>query len=1022
MSFAGMENDFQLFSPVQSSDRKSSHTDAIPPSTDDSQDWTQWMRWDDQVFSDPKENAPFDASLTSPNTSLGANFSQHEFSPDIAQGLPSLPFDASGRDRSGMLPSDGIQQQSQPSLTGSPDSLGTTRKRKTSSDDDGSTVSGVPQNGGKKMPTKKRAHNVIEKRYRANLNDKIAELRDSVPSLRASSKGTNGTLLDDEDADGVTPASKLNKASILSKATEYIKHLEIRNRRLEDENTALKNRLRQVDKAAEQTVTSAASVSSPSNYTESGASSSPSVFSHTEDAPSDHSPSSLYPPEGLLQVPDSFKKMQASSKDNAWSQSYIQYPSNGNRTTQTGGGGRRRSNFPNKYMLGALAGLMVLEGLGTEEDTESNEKGLLAVPVHLLKYLPQINSPSLAYWNAVVRSYWASWHARAIIHFGILASLVVGSAFVVFVYLFNAEPKHSDTSSKVPVSSGSSLSPYNFRRQAWLTSIQQVGVPRHRFFREWYVVTSRCTEYVLRCLMGWKLYSRITGITEEDEKGRVKTWDIAIDAQLAGGDAEISKSRLVLTIFAAGTLPRSPMRMMLKALHCRILLWRVGDPGSWSFYISNDVARALARYQWDLARQMHRALPKDHPDALPSHLAALLTIDSEDVMIDGIVQRAANLTWNRPTQEASDDHEALLDIVEEDPAIQSSLDALAAWWSCHLLQRALLKYFEASSGGPDSKQSRDLFKSKINLALNVAPQPSAAHTRALVMKAVFFEQDRVKNIGAVLAALPSDNGKNKKSHNFNFLDSSLPVPVREEICIAVRCAMIAAIFSARTTGDTSLPASFTMQKAINWFNQLPLDPVELTLLGFASVYHLLHVLVSDTDYLSSSDSSASSSPVPNASAASSADDEADEEAPQPVRDRERMAPSTSFPNLGRVAAELMYWARNAYNPAFYGFTSDLVDIVEKECTSLCQSAGVDIADYSRLREHKLKTKRRKNKKRRKSVKYSTEDGVGNEKQEAPAAVPSRAEGSKPSSSDGTKGHDQKGLGKACAEAPILSAS
>lgn len=1028
MSFSGMESDFQLFSPLHAPDRKGSQPEnntAPQASTDESgQDWTQWMRWDDQVFPDiNNDKANFDATtLTSPNTSIGlsANVSQHDFSPDIAQSLPSFPVDSSGRDRSGMTANDGLQQRSRPSLSGSPSSS-LTRKRKTSSDDDGSPVNGAVQPGGKKVP-KKRAHNVIEKRYRANLNDKIAELRDSVPSLRASSKPTNGTLLDDEDADGVTPASKLNKASILSKATDYIRHLEIRNKRLEDENTALKNRLRQVDKAAEQTATSTASISSPSNYTESGASSSPSVFSHVDDVPSDHSPTSLYPPEGLLKVPDSFKKMRAeSSQDNSFSQSYIHYPSQ--EASQDNGSSRRRSNMPNKYMLGALAGLMVLEGFG-EKDDESNEKGLLAVPLNLLNRLPQIDSPTLAHWNAVVQSHWASWHARAIFHFVLLSSLVVGSAFVVFVYLFNAEPKRSEASPKTQTSSeATSLSPYTFRRQAWLTSIQSVGVPRHRFFREWYVVTSRCTEYVLRCFMGWKLYSYVTGITEEDEKGRVKTWDIAIDAQLAGGDVEISKSRLVLTIFAAGTLPRSPMRMMLKALHCRILLWRVGEPGSWSFYISNDIARALAGYQWELARHMHRSMPEDHHDALPSHLAALLAIESEDVMIDSIVQRAANLTWNRPTQEGSEDHEALLDVVEEDPAIQSSLDGLAAWWSSHILQHALLKYFEASSGGPESKASRDVFKANINLALAAAPQPSAAHTRALVMKAVFFEQDRVENIGAVLAALPSDNGKNKKSHGFNFLDSSLPVSVRDEICIAVRCAMIAAIYSARTTGSESLPASFTIQKAINWFNQLPLDPVDLTLVGFAAVYHLMHVLVSDTDYLSSSDSS-SSSPVPghsNASAASSADDEGDEEKPAV---RERGIDSQSFPNVGRVAAELMYWARNAYNPAFYGFTRELVDVVEEECTSLCQSAGVDVADYSHLRDHKLKSKKRKNKKRRKQPGQSTREGVRQDKQ--PTATQVQQDESRPSSSDDVQGNDQKsglGGGGLCADIPpVLSTS
>lgn len=1003
MAFPGMESDFQLFSPLQQSSEKRKNArndmDAFPQSTEGGQDWTQWMRWDDNVFSESKDQHPaFDAPLTSPNTSidLSANLSKQDFSPEITHGLPDFPFDT-GRDRSGMVQNDGSQP-----LSGSPgSSLGTARnKRKTSSDDDGSTISGAIPNGGRKMPTKKRAHNVIEKRYRANLNDKIAELRDSVPSLRASSKSNNGTLLDDEDGDGVTPASKLNKASILSKATEYIRHLEIRNRRLEDENTALKNRLRQVDKAAEQTATSAASVSSPSNYTESGASSSPSVFSHVEDAASDHSPTSAYPPEGLLKAPDSFRKMREEApKDKAFSQSYIQYPSGSKPKTAAESTSRRRANLPNKYMLGALAGLMVLEGLGTDKEDESTAKGLLAVPVdYLTKLLPEVNSPTVAYWQAVIRSYWASWHARAMIHFLLLATLVVGSAFAVFVYLFNAEPaRRSDASAKGSTASGTTTSPYNFRRQAWLTSIQQVGVPRHRFFHEWYVVTSRCLEYVLRCLLGWKLYSSVTGITEEDEKGRVKTWDIAIDAQLAGGDPEISKSRLVLTIFAAGTLPRSPMRMMLKALHCRILLWRIGEPGSWSFYISNDVARALAGYQWELARQMHRSMPEGHPDTLPSHLAALLALDPEEVMLDGIVQRAANLTWNCPTLETNEDHEALLDVVEEDPAIQSSLDGLAAWWSSHILQLALLRYFEASSGGPEMKKSRDLFKAKINLALSTAPQPSAAHTRALVMKAVFFEKDRVENIGTVLASLPSDSGKNKKNHAVNFLDSSLPVSVREEVSIAVRCAMIAAIFSARANGNTSssLPPSFTIDKAVNWFNQLPLDPVELTLLGFSAVYHLLHVLVCDTDYLSSSDSG-SSSPSPVVGPGTSSADEADNEHKQT---RERIQPA-NFPNFGRVASDLMYWARNAYNPAFYGFTSELVEAVEKECTELCRSAGVDVAEYSRVRDHKLKSKRRRQRRSKRQSKTANSDKRSSVEVDQSVTAPASPEATKPAQKDG----------------------
>lgn len=108
---------------------------------------------------------------------------------------------------------------------------------------------------------------MIEKRYRTNLNDKIAALRDSVPALRVMvhrlEQNPNGGVgnandmdvmeeikaeagLDpneDVDLGGLTPAHKLNKATILSKATEYIALLERKNRALAKENTSLRNRV-----------------------------------------------------------------------------------------------------------------------------------------------------------------------------------------------------------------------------------------------------------------------------------------------------------------------------------------------------------------------------------------------------------------------------------------------------------------------------------------------------------------------------------------------------------------------------------------------------------------------------------------------------------------------------------------------------------------------------------------------------------------------------------------------------------
>lgn len=69
-------------------------------------------------------------------------------------------------------------------------------------------------------------HNMIEKKYRTNINSKILELRDAVPTLRIATGKTNVLVA---QLEGLLPASKLNKASVLTKATEYIKHLERKN-------------------------------------------------------------------------------------------------------------------------------------------------------------------------------------------------------------------------------------------------------------------------------------------------------------------------------------------------------------------------------------------------------------------------------------------------------------------------------------------------------------------------------------------------------------------------------------------------------------------------------------------------------------------------------------------------------------------------------------------------------------------------------------------------------------------------
>ncbi|KAI8376029.1 helix-loop-helix DNA-binding domain-containing protein [Radiomyces spectabilis] len=124
-----------------------------------------------------------------------------------------------------------------------------------------SSAASTPLGGGKQQ--KKTAHNAIERRYRNNINDRIAELKNAVPALlyaklkdsRTGSKRSHRAAMEEEDddgedaeeyLDGVAVATKLNKATILRKAIEYINHLKRTGEHARRENTVLQQLLAQM--------------------------------------------------------------------------------------------------------------------------------------------------------------------------------------------------------------------------------------------------------------------------------------------------------------------------------------------------------------------------------------------------------------------------------------------------------------------------------------------------------------------------------------------------------------------------------------------------------------------------------------------------------------------------------------------------------------------------------------------------------------------------------------------------------
>ena len=667
-----------------------------------------------------------------------------------------------------------------------------------------------------KPASKKRPHNVIEKRYRANLNDRIAELRDSVPNLRRSKKPVQEAMTSDVE-DGLASANRLNKASILSKAVEYIRHLELRNKKLDHENVSLKERLRTLERV----LASAGDTSAQraTAFTTEATMEKP-VLSETSFDDNalggSRGDESEHAPQGLIPVPESMRRLRADQPQEHYGAIYDNQERRNNR------------KWPARLMLGSLAGLMVMEGFSeSNRGSDSKEKGLFGIPLELLDGYLFLRSP-----RDFITTFLQYCHTGGILSLikGFLALTIL--AFVVFAYLFNSKPSPpvKTMEPSKPQRAPSLASPIEVRRQAWLTSMQTLKLPHHSFIPEWLAVNAEWLKYTIRLVLGWSTYSWLTGRSGDDELARIKAWDIAIDAQLAGGDPEVSRSRVVLTIFASGLLPKTPSRSMLKALHCRTVLWRIGNEGGLVSRLANKVAIFLANYQWRAAQQLHHSLPPGHPDALPTHLAYLLGKDCDQVMLDAVVQRAYNLMYDRPTNENTEEGRCLMDVIVEDHAIRSPLDALAAWWSSQALRRALtlsLAHQPSSNSFPDSLRS----------ALSAAPCPSAAYARALAVQAAFFKDRRAENIQNVLLSLPRPRCDQidppKATQVPNFIDSSTPRAACDEILLVLKCAMIMDVLDDDPDSDRG---SDIKDRAAQLFSTMPIDPTNMTLLSFTAAY------------------------------------------------------------------------------------------------------------------------------------------------------------------------------------------
>lgn len=365
------------------------------------------------------------------------------------------------------------------------ETMNPSRKRKSRADEhaDNSTSATVQE---KRPTTSIRSHNIVERRYRSNINAKIADLRDSVPALKAKPEQP-------QSIDSL--AQKLNKATILSTAVAYIHDLERDKKRLELELRDLRARLRIVERRDEERSTTPETESPPSMTTPVSVSQRPTVDSST-------SSSWENPAQGMIQVPEDMRRLRTASMQAQYAeQSYLacgQDEHSSSNSVETGRGGVRRARQIGKFMAGTFAGLMMAQGFGGRdpEENKHSKRSLSITPDESLWYKPWqspfVNPPYLSPNNL----------RCAIFALEVFVCLFV-FGFSIFLYAFCYKPnRRRQGAAQRAVSIPSLASPLEVRRNAWLTSIQIVRVPRHKMFPEWVAVNLEALHYVVRQVVG----------------------------------------------------------------------------------------------------------------------------------------------------------------------------------------------------------------------------------------------------------------------------------------------------------------------------------------------------------------------------------------------------------------------------------------------------------------------------------------------------------------------------------------
>ncbi|BFZ61668.1 Clr6 histone deacetylase associated PHD protein-2 Cph2 [Saitoella coloradoensis] len=651
------------------------------------------------------------------------------------------------------------------------------------------------------LKPKKTAHNMIEKRYRTNLNDKIAALRDAVPALRCAGIGGSGSLSDaelDPDLDGLAPAQKLNKATVLSKATEYIYHLEARNKQLQDEVRRMREYLSAQAAAAAQAQQQSGMMPQQQQQ----------VIQRKR---------TMVPGQGVPGMHPHQQHPHAHPHPHQQQHAQHQPPDEprGHRQRSSGG-------YMSKVMVGSMAGMMVMGGagqFGAHPDQgvpvhghQHSARGLAALPGFL-----RLGSGNAGFISAVTLRSLSGWSTYDAFMLGLKVLLVVGAVtYILNPAFFDREEKDqkkgvvaqkqrtrtvtgTETAAAVGEKTSPAVSsPLCVRQKAFETALQTVYMPPAGARLP--ICTAMLTKFckALLCVTcGHEVFQTMAGLNESENLMRISAWERALDAQLAGGDSKISRARLAFSFLSSLTFPPSASRCMLQALHIQVLLHGVAP---------ESLARKLSAHSWKKARAVLVAAGEE--EVLPEHIKNLLVeYDSAEIFTPEVARRAYGLAYGHILDEDEvEEADENMDFVVEDDAVKCPLDALAAWSSCMIARKALKAAFVVKEKDADKEMMEEL-EDELEVALEIAPPNSAALRTGLLTKALVYPDAEGASLRDAMKAWYENLPMNTKAEEEEALLILPSTQITTDARVGLRCAMVLWLLQSDEPGKAKRAAN-----------------------------------------------------------------------------------------------------------------------------------------------------------------------------------------------------------------------